>query len=232
MQRLRHLAQLLISIGIASVSLLGCHPSERALAEKHGAVVYQKMCGVCHGSKGDGYKADRAPAVTHPEFLASVSDEFLRQAIAAGRRGTTMSAWGIPSGGPLTPKDVDAVVAFLRSWERHPRAILDESKLAGDAQRGEETYTRECVRCHGPRGIGGTYLNIGKPQLLGTASNGFLRHAIRKGRPGTAMLGYHATLGDAAIDDVITAMRAWETEANAPPPYVHPTPPPPRLPSR
>src|SRR5690348_5727708 len=65
--------------------------SPEAIAQ--GAALYKQMCAVCHGANGEGYKADQAPAIMNPEFLASVSVDFLRHAIAIGRRGTTMSAW-------------------------------------------------------------------------------------------------------------------------------------------
>src|SRR5688572_19990491 len=50
-------------------------------AKQRGAELYSAMCAVCHGANGEGYKADLAPALAHPEFLATVSDEFLRTAI-------------------------------------------------------------------------------------------------------------------------------------------------------
>src|SRR5439155_26087680 len=89
-----------------------------ALSERRGGHVYQRMCAVCHGPTGAGYKADQAPALTHPDFLASVSDGFLRYAIVNGRTGTTMSAWSVERGSPLVASDIDAVVAFLRGWDR------------------------------------------------------------------------------------------------------------------
>ena len=30
---------------------------------------------MCHGPNGEGYKADQATALAHPQFLASASDE-------------------------------------------------------------------------------------------------------------------------------------------------------------
>ena len=72
----------------------------------HGRELYTRMCAVCHGEKGEGYKADQAPRLAQPDFLASASDEFLRAAIINGRSGTTMSAWGQSKGGPLTTSDV------------------------------------------------------------------------------------------------------------------------------
>src|SRR5688572_24883992 len=54
-----------------------CNSVPRTRIERRGAQLYAQMCAVCHGSRGAGYKADQAPAVTHASFLASVSDDFL-----------------------------------------------------------------------------------------------------------------------------------------------------------
>jgi cytochrome c oxidase cbb3-type subunit 3/ubiquinol-cytochrome c reductase cytochrome c subunit len=198
---------LVLLIAFAAVA---CNQREQTLVERRGARVYQKMCAVCHGPSGAGYKADRAPGIMRPMFLGAVTDEFLRTAIVNGRTGTTMSAWGVGHGGPLGPSDVNAVIAYMRSWDRQAHRPLDESLVRGDATRGQETYTRECMRCHGTRGTGGLYVNIANPQLLATASDGFLRHAIREGRPGTAMLSLGPTLGDGAVEDLVALLRSWQ----------------------
>ena len=190
----------------------------------HGAELYGRMCAVCHGAKGEGYKADQAPRLAQPEFQASVTDNYLREAIRSGRSGTTMSAWAKERGGPLSPADIDEVVKFLRTWRKGPAVALDEHPLTGDVPRAENTFARECVRCHGARGVGGPNIHIGNPQLLYTASDGFLRYAIKNGRPGTLMPSFAKTLGDAGIEDVATLLRNWSFP---PAPTPEPAPPPP-----
>ena len=69
----------------------------------------------------------------HPDFLSAVNDDYLRHAIAQGRPGTTMSAWGKDRGGPLSPADIDAIVALMRSWDHAPHVKLDEHLLSGNA---------------------------------------------------------------------------------------------------
>jgi cytochrome c oxidase cbb3-type subunit 3 len=195
-------------------------------AQPQGEELYARICAVCHGRTGEGYKADQAPALAQPEFLASVSDDFLRRAIMNGRRGTTMSAWSRERGGPLSGAEGEAVIAWLRTWQKLPRATLDERPLAGDVARGSVLYTRECMRCHGARGTAGPNVHIGDRELLAGASNGFLRYAIRKGRPGTAMPGFDPTLGDHGIEDVVAFLRSLPTStAPEPPPAAAPPPP-------
>ncbi|MGO8995662.1 MAG: c-type cytochrome [Polyangiaceae bacterium] len=216
------LATLIVLLATVVSGTLQCEPPAAAVAQAHGREIYSRMCAVCHGAEREGYKADQAPSLAQQDFLASVTPEFLTTAIANGRIGTTMSAWGIQRSGPLAAGDVAAVVSFLRSWQESPAALLDERPLVGDATRGGHVYQRECAGCHGAMGTGGKYLGIGNPQLLASASDGFLRHAIRRGRPGTPMPGFEATLGDGPIDDLVVLLRGWQVAPPAQPPRSQP----------
>ena len=178
---------------------------------RHGQAIYARMCAVCHGSEGEGYKADRAPALAHSDFLESATDDFLRNTIANGRRGTTMSAWSLARSGPLSRADIDALLAFMRSWQPQPGPALDESATAGDATRGAGVFARECAQCHGARGVEGPETHIGSADLLGAASNGFLRRTIRAGRHGTPMPAFEHKLGDQAIEDLVVLLRSWQS---------------------
>lgn len=201
---------LLAVLATAMGGALECTPPKTALAQHRGAEIYGNMCAVCHGLKGDGYAADQAPAVGHADYLAAASDAYLHHTINDGRAGTTMSAWGVDHGGPLRARDVDAVIAFLRTWQRDAPAELDERRVSGNADRGRGIYESECARCHGKRGTGGPYVGIGGRQLLENATNGFLRRAIHLGRRGTAMPAFDGTLDDGKIEDVVALLREWQ----------------------
>jgi cytochrome c oxidase cbb3-type subunit 3 len=202
------IAPLFVVLGSVISGSLECSTHDDTKAQ-HGAELYARTCAVCHGDKGEGYKADDAPALSHPDFLASVTDPYLRQAITQGRQGTTMSAWGRVRGGPLAPSDVDDVIAHLRTWQTK-RIKLDERPNNGDIVRGDAIFARECVRCHGLRGTGGPFEHIGDSELLSTAGNGFLRQAITHGREGTSMPAFDLTLGPNGIEDVLATMRHWQ----------------------
>jgi cytochrome c oxidase cbb3-type subunit 3/ubiquinol-cytochrome c reductase cytochrome c subunit len=198
---------------------LGCHnksPASESPELTQGRELYGRMCAVCHGAQGEGYKADRAPRLAHAEFLGSATDAFLREAIANGRPGTTMTPWGQKAGGPLSPAEVDAVIKLLRSWEHGSHPKLDQRPIQGDATRGAEHYAKLCRACHGERGRGGDYIQLGDPGLLATASDGFLRLAITRGRSGTSMPAFDKTLGAAGIEDVLALLRQWQ-QTPAPP---------------
>jgi cytochrome c oxidase cbb3-type subunit 3 len=203
-------------LGVAS-GTLECGGAPVTVREHRGDLIYHRMCAVCHGASGQGYAADQAPSLTRGDFLASVKDAYLRSAIMDGRRGTTMSAWSSARGGPLTLDDVGTLVAYLRAWSNRPPMTLDDhAPVGGDATRGDALFARECAACHGARGVEGTFVGIGGFDLLRAASDGFLRQAIRDGRPGTSMPAFAGKLGDAGIDDVLAHLRSLQKSTAAP----------------
>ncbi|MFI5349797.1 MAG: c-type cytochrome [Elusimicrobiota bacterium] len=205
--------------GVLSLCFLACGAprAKTPVAPPPGAATYARTCAVCHGAAGEGYKADRAPALANPDFLSTVSDGLLREAIVAGRRRTTMSAWGARRGGPLSDDDANALIAYIRSWERGPRPALDESPARGSAPRGQALFAAKCEQCHGAHGVGGPGPHIGDAAFLQIASDGFLRYAIQKGRRGTGMAAFASELGDAGVEDVLAALRGWQAAPPAAP---------------
>jgi cytochrome c oxidase cbb3-type subunit 3 len=196
----------------------------RPVSAEHGAALYARMCAVCHGAEGQGYLADHAPALAQPDFLATVSDEFLSFAIAVGRRGSTMSAWQTDHGGPLSPEDVRDVVAHLRSWQKQPAATLEDTQIVGEPERGKRLFKQHCAECHAAKA---PYVHILNRQLLIHAKPSFLRHAIQHGRPPTEMPAFQQRLGDQGVEDVVAYLRSlpsWpvpgEVPGNAGPPPI------------
>jgi cytochrome c oxidase cbb3-type subunit 3/ubiquinol-cytochrome c reductase cytochrome c subunit len=206
----------LVTLLAVASGTLECGGTLPTAKEKRGDMLYHRMCAVCHGPTGQGYAADQAPSLTRPDFLAAAEDSFLRTAILEGRGGTTMSAWSSFRGGPLTLDDAVALVDYLRSWSDRPQRALDNRPAAGDAARGDALYVRECAGCHGQHGVDGPFVGIGGFDFLRMATDGFMRQAIREGRPGTLMPAFADRLGDGGIDDVLTYLRSLQKTATAP----------------
>ena len=171
-------------------------------------------CGGCHGAEGEG-KVGIAPRLNSPSYLAVVSNDFLKRTIAEGRAGTNMIPWG----GAFPDETIDAIVAFVRSWQTSPGVTLDEGELTGDLATGEKLYVDICSRCHGRSGAGysesGSGTGIGRTAFLGQASNGTLRAIVRLGKDNTPMRSFDkdspvavANLSDAEIDSIIQYLRA------------------------
>src|SRR5262245_6367709 len=84
---------------------------------------------------------------------------------------------------------------------------------------GEQLYATYCALCHGDRGQG--YAADNAPALrnqdfLASTSEGFLREAIKNGRPGTSMAAYAQRAGGPldqdAIDRLVRTIRGWRRE--------------------
>ncbi|NOR43325.1 MAG: c-type cytochrome [Gammaproteobacteria bacterium] len=114
-------------------------PEENSMVIKgdaeHGAQIYEKFCSQCHGDKGSGGKGTGvtfsrkrelpiiAPALSNVGFLMSASDVMIRDTITFGREGTPMTSMLVAG---LSEKDIDDVVAYIRSLEK-PAAELQKS---------------------------------------------------------------------------------------------------------
>lgn len=182
-----------------------------------GAELYATYCSLCHGEEGEGYKADQANALSHPEFLATATDEFLRHALVRGRPGTTMSAWHVDAGGPLEDNDITDLVALMRSWQTAPSLDVHGYVPEGVASRAEDLYEIRCASCHGEQGQNGFYMSISNPEFLATASDGYLHHALVVGRQEAGMPAFGNVLTPQQIDDLVVLIRSWQVDPEAPP---------------
>ena len=84
---------------------------------------------------------------------------------------------------------------------------------------GAQFYGRYCALCHGERGEGYAADNATRLRgqgLLRTASDDLIALAIARGRPHTAMAGYHESVGgplsDEQVDRLVAFVREWQTE--------------------
>tara|TARA_Y100001968_G_scaffold275717_1_gene269583 strand:+ start:306 stop:1235 length:930 start_codon:yes stop_codon:yes gene_type:complete len=166
---------------------------------------------MCHGDQGQGYAADQANALSNASFLAAASDEFLHSSIRHGRPGTPMSAWAFDYGGPLSDADITDIIAWLRRFGAFQLSGLDDIVVSGDAQTAEPQYQQLCANCHGPDGQGGSVSSVANPWFLEAASDGFLLHAINKGRPGTTMPAWEAVLSEQERYNLVALLRSWAT---------------------
>ena len=226
---------LLVALACVASGTLECGGKVMTGPEARGAVLYQRMCAVCHGAEAQGYLADNAPAIGNPHFLAVATDRFIETAIGNGRTSTTMSAWSNLRGGPLGYQDISTLVAYLRTFAPPPppSPVLpatkpDDGPAKGDSRRGTALFNARCESCHGERGAAGPYVHIGNVDLLASVDNSLLRETIRDGRGGTLMPAFGRELGAGGVEDLVTALRTWQAEA--PRAVVKPPTKPPPLP--
>jgi len=178
-----------------------------------GEKLYNQNCSVCHQADAIG-KPGFAPSLTNQEFLRAASDTFILSTVRDGREGT-----GMPPFAHLGRKNIESIVAFLRSHAtqpNHAKQINAQPHTEGDPRLGQVWFEQICSTCHGPTGdgyvAGGTGTAIGKAGFLNKASDGFIRETIKYGRSNTRMLGFSgpsaiAALTDKEIDDIIAYLR-------------------------
>lgn len=173
-------------------------------------------CAGCHGSIGEGV-VGLAPRLNSTTYLAIISNDYVRATLKAGRPGTNMIPWGAA----MSREDIDALVAYVRSWQTRDGLPLDESPLAGKAEQGGEIYGLHCARCHGGAGAGysasGPGTAIGRRGFLDVATNGTIRAIVANGKADTPMRPFtdgkpgeepYAVLKPEQIDAVIAWLRA------------------------
>ncbi len=190
-----------------------------------GALAFGQYCALCHGADATGYAADHAPSLVSPTFLESASDDQIARGIRDGRPGTAMAAYSKVRGGPLDDDTVTSIIAFLRD-QGPARVRLPATPVLGDATRGAAVYAASCRRCHGTAADRGDAVSLSNTTLLAAASDGFLRHAVVHGRPGTPMPSFAGVLPEQEIDDVVALLRSW---GSPPPPERREPPEPPPL---
>ena len=105
---------------------------------KHGKKLFTNNCAACHGSKGEGGKGTGvtfsrprdlpviAPALNNPGFLASAPDLMIKTVLMNGREGTPMLSF-LKQG--MTEKNIDDVVAYVRSFEKTPAVTKTKEKI-------------------------------------------------------------------------------------------------------
>ncbi|MBT3783963.1 c-type cytochrome [bacterium] len=180
---------------------------------KHGKILFDANCAVCHQSGGVG-KVGFAPSIRNRDFLAIASDDFIKKTIKNGRPGTSM-----PPRPDLPERDINAIISYLRDipvkvpvhYNVDPRYEAE-----GDIKSGKFNFERYCQYCHGTNGIGytagGSGPGIGLAGFLDSASDDYIFKTIQQGRVGTAMRSFMgvsgvANLSGQDVNDIIVYLR-------------------------
>ena len=177
-------ATLLIGIATLAIGAPRCGEPVLDAQQQHGREIYGRMCAVCHGPNGEGYRADEATALSNRAFLATASDELLRTAITEGAPGHDHVGVGEHArrparAGPTSTRSSRTCGAG--GGDPRPRSTSGPSRAT---RRGARRSTRATAcAATADKGRGGPNVHIGDAQLLGLSSNGFLRGGDPR-RPG------------------------------------------------
>ena len=123
-----------------------------------------------------------------------------------------MPAWAQSQGGPLTPKQVDAMVDGMEGWKKsfNPGSAplpAYAATVSGDETKGKKLFLRGCFACHGPGARVGL---VTDPSYLSLSTDQNLRTSIVVGRADLGMPDYRfVNAGHALNDQDVTDLVAY-----------------------
>jgi mono/diheme cytochrome c family protein len=189
-----------------------------------GQQLFAEYCAVCHGNFGEGGPNPTRPddiiaPISSAEYLKTRNDSTLRSITAQGQPNFGMSPFGTSFGGPLDDDEIDAIVAFLRSWEANPPVEIPPEvvRLPG-ASSGSEVFMEVCSQCHGPEGDGGIGPVLNNTEFQNTFTDGELFETISLGHEASAMVPWGEILTSVQIQQLVTFIRTLDTSSVAPTP--------------
>lgn len=186
-----------------------------------GAKLYSQNCAACHGEQGSG---GIGVPLSLASFQATISDDYVRKTIRLGRPGRVMPAFP-----QLSDEEVQALVTYVRGWNKSAPVNYGAQAVAGDAVRGKRLFGQYCAACHGPNGEGGkgTGVTFSRPRdlpimapalhnpgFLASATDQMIKATLIKGRQGTPMVSFlKKGLKEKDINDIVRYVRSFETQA-------------------
>jgi mono/diheme cytochrome c family protein len=193
--------------------------------------LYAENCSVCHGLAGEGIGA--TPPLDNPA-LSQSDPRSLSKIISRGLYGTSMPAWSLEDGGPLSDYQIDQLVQLIQhgDWQatqdrvvnlglaplvpfiaEPDTAILESLKSLPNSDglvQGVTLYAENCVACHGPDGAGTALAPaLNDPAVRQKTSDEIVR-TIQLGAPGTLMAGWEKTLEAEQIQTLATLISRWD----------------------
>jgi mono/diheme cytochrome c family protein len=181
---------------------------------ERGATLYGKYCAMCHGQDGGG-----RIGANLEDFPGIRADAAMASIISDGIPGSTMPAWSIAKGGPLTDEDISDITGYLLGVLNgttpvspaptyQPPAIPTLPGFDGDPSIGAIVFNENCIVCHGDSGQGflGKTLAQNWP---GNQPEAYLTDVIARGVRGTLMPAWGEAYGGPLAESEIMNVSAY-----------------------
>lgn len=192
---------------------------------QEGARLYAENCTACHGQFGEGgpnpaQAGDLISPISTSEYLGTRDDTTLRNVIAQGQPDLGMNPFGSAFGGLLDDEQIDALVAYIRSWQANPPEI--PPVVAPTAAPAVPTappfsagrfYAGLCAQCHGSQGQGASGPALNTAEFQDRYDDDAMAQLIGEGVASTPMLGVGGLLADGQIDELVRFIRGFSPGA-------------------
>jgi len=181
--------------------------------EVEGRRIFSQNCSMCHGEFGEGGPLPADPTrviapISVSQYLGTHDNATIKAIVTKGQPDLGMSPFGVASGGPLSEDQIDAVVAFVRSWEKNPPVELPPEiapqQVAGSSQ---QIWDEFCSQCHAADGSGGIGPSLIDPAFQDANSDSEIITTIQLGHPATAMIAWGQVLTTHQIEDLVAFIR-------------------------
>lgn len=178
-----------------------------------GQEVFAANCAFCHGEFGEGgpdpvRTEDVIAPISTAQYLGTHGDATIRSIISQGQPSLGMAPFALAYGGPLRESEVDAVLAFVRSWEENPPVELPDPVTPGTgASTGRALFADVCAQCHAPDGSGGVGPSLVDPVFQASYTDPELFDTINLGHAATSMIAWGDVLTARQIQSLISYIR-------------------------
>jgi mono/diheme cytochrome c family protein len=192
-----------------------------------GQDLFASYCAACHGDFGEGGPNPARPddviaPISTAEYLKTRDDFTLRSIIAQGQPNFGMSPFSSSFGGPLEDEKIDAIVAYMRSWEANPPVDLPPEVVVSPqvSLTSEEIYGQLCAQCHGLDGLGVIGPSLRDPEFQSKNTVQDIFETISNGHEATSMISWGELLNVEQIQglsEFISQLKPGETTTEAQP---------------
>jgi mono/diheme cytochrome c family protein len=176
-----------------------------------GQGLFAQNCSSCHGEFGEGgpnpaNAAEVIPPISTVGFLQTRDDATIRAIIAQGQSDLGMPPFSASYDGLLSDDEIDAVVAYIRSWAANPLVIEPTQPPSPTPTpvglSAKDIYANLCAQCHGASGAGGSGPALNTSEFQQPGMEQFIFDAINLGEENTPMIAW----GNILTKDQITLL--------------------------
>jgi mono/diheme cytochrome c family protein len=170
--------------------------------------------------------------------MQSADPGSLTKVISRGLYNTSMPAWNLEDGGPLSDYQIGLLVTLIQQgdWQlvqdrvvnlglaplvpfsaQPDPALIELTRALPEGETlalGVETFAKECVACHGPDGLGTSLAPALNTADLRLKDKSTIERTILNGVPGTLMSPWQDVLSMEQVASLLALITRWDEVPN------------------